>query len=153
VLVAEVSGHRCGFPAETVVELHRMVASVPLPAAPAVIDGVIDVHGTVVAVLDLRTRFGLSRRPAGPSDHLVLLRLEDRTLALRVDRVLDLVTVTAGALVDAEGLPSGPHLQGVVRLQDGLLLVHDVETFLSDDESAALDDALIELGTPRGDAQ
>ena len=117
----------------------------------AVIDGVIDAHGTVVAVLDLRTRFGLSRRPASLSDHLVLVRLEDRTVALRVDRVLDLVTVPASAVAVAVGLPSDLHLQGVARLDDGLLLIHDVGAFLSDDEAAALDDALAELDALKGD--
>lgn len=151
VLVVEVGGYRCGLPVEVVVELHRMVASVPLPEAPAVIDGVIDVRGGVVAVLDLRTRFGLSRRSARPSDHLVLVGVEDRTVALRADRVLDLVTVSASAVVAAVGLPSGPHLRGVARLDDGLLLIHDVGAFLSDDEAAALDDALAELGAPKGD--
>lgn len=151
VLVVEVCGHCCGLPVEVVVELHRMVATVPLPAAPAVIDGIIDVRGTVVAVLDLRARFGLSRRPASPNDHLVLVRVEDRTVALRVDRVLDLVTVPTTAVVAARGLAPGPHLQGVARLDDGLLLIHDVDAFLSDDESAALDDALAELGAPNRD--
>lgn len=150
VLVAEVDGYRCGLPVETVIELHRMVATVPLLEAPAVIDGVIDAHGTVVAVLDLRTRFGLSRRPASPSDHLVLVKLEDRTVALRVDRVLDLVTVPASAVAAAVGLPSDLHLQGVARLDDGLLLIHDVGAFLSDDEAAALDVALDELGVLKG---
>jgi purine-binding chemotaxis protein CheW len=151
VLVVEVGGHRCGLPVEVVVELHRMVASVPLPEAPAVVDGVIDVHGTVVAVLDPRTRFGLSRRPASPSDHLVLVRVEGRTVALRVDRVLDLVTLPVGAVVAALGLPPDPHLRGAARLDGGLLLIHDVGAFLSDDEAACLDDALAGLGAPGGD--
>lgn len=151
VLVAEVCGHRCGLPVEAVVELYRMVASVPLPEAPAVIDGVIDAHGTVVAVLDLRTRFGLSRRPATTDDHLVLVRFEDRTVALRVDRVLDLVTVPASAVIAAPVPLPDSHLQGVARLDDGLLLIHDVGAFLSDHEVAALDEALAELGALKSD--
>lgn len=151
VVIVEVGGHRCGLPVETVIELHRMVATVPLPEAPAVIDGVIDAHGTVVAVLDLRTRFGLTRRPASPTDHLVLVGVEDRTVALRADRVLDLVTVPSSALAAAVGLPSDVHLQGVARLDDGLLLIHDVGAFLSEDEAAALDAALAELGALKGD--
>lgn len=148
LLVVEVDGRRCGFSVEAVVELLRMVASTSLPKAPAHVDGVIDVHGTVVAVLDLRARLGLSRRPARPSDHLVLARLQDRTVALRVDRILDLATVVPTTLEDALGLPPQPHLRGVARLDDGLLLIHDIGAFLSADEAAVLDDALAELTTP-----
>lgn len=151
VLVLEVGGHRCGLPVEVVVELHRMVAGTPLPEAPAVIDGVIDVRGTIVAVLDLRARFGLSRRPARPSDQLVVVAAKDRKVALRADRVLDLVTVPADTVVAAVGLPTDSHLQGVARLDDGLLLIHDVGAFLSDDEAAALDEALAELEGRKGE--
>lgn len=144
VLVVDVGGHRSGLPAEVVQELQRMVAVVPLPGAPVVVDGVIDVRGAVVPVIDMRARFGLSRRPPAPSEHLVLIQAGDRSVALRVDRVLDLVEIASGAVASASGLPRGPHLRGVTRLADGLLLIHDVEAFLSDHEAALLEDALLE---------
>lgn len=150
VLVVEVGGRRSGLPAEVVLELHRMVAVVPLPGAPVVVDGVIDVRGAVVAVIDLRARFGLPACPPAPSEHLVLARAKDRTVALRVDRVLDLVQIPSAAVASARALPPGPHLRGVAVLEGGLLLIHDVEAFLSDHEVAALDDALAELERPAG---
>lgn len=152
VLVVDVAGLRCGLHVDTVVELHRMVASVPVPDAPTVIDGVIDVRGEVVVVLDLRTRFGLPGRPPRPSDHLVLVRTQGRSIALRVDRVLDLVTVPLGAFDAGIGSPPGTQLRGVARLADGLVLITDVDAFLSADEAADLDEALAELTAAAGTA-
>ena len=139
LLVVEAGGHRFGLPTSTIVELHRMVACVPVPEAPDVVDGIIDVRGTVVAVLDVRTRFGLARRPPLPSDHLVLVQVGARTLALRVDRVLDLLTVSDHTIDSAEAFPPEARLRGVARGEDGLLLILDVAALLSGDEVASLD--------------
>lgn len=153
MLVVQVDTHRFGFQAEVVVELHRMVATVPLPGAPAPIEGVLDARGTPVPVLDLRTRLGLPRRPPRTSDHLVFVDVDDRLIALRVDRVIDLVDIPGAgedgrvALSDVAGAPS--HLVGISHLdEDGLLLIHDAAAFLSDPEVAALDEALAALRVP-----
>lgn len=144
VLVLEVGAHRCGVPLGVVRELHRMVATVPLPQAPPVIEGVIDVRGEVVPVLDLRARLGLARVAPRPSQHLVVVDAGERTMALRADRALDVVTLDDDA--GTVGSLPGAELAGVGRLDDGLLLIHDVQVFLSRQEEADLDAALTELG-------
>lgn len=152
VLVVQVEAHRCGFPVEVVAELHRMVATVPLPGAPVAIEGVLDARGTAVPVLDLRTRLGLTPRPPLPSDHLVFVDVRERLMALRVDRVVDLVDVEVDHRVDLSDLASAPpHLSGLSRVdEDGLLVIHDAVAFLSDPEAAALDEALAALAASPG---
>lgn len=142
VLVVDVNGVRCGLPASDVVELHPVVAVTDLPGAPAVVEGVIDVRGSVVAVVDVRTRLGLPRRPPLVSDHLVVSRVGARTVALRVDRAVELTALDRSCIDRSEDLTDAPHLSGVARLDNGLVLIHDLASFLSDDEAAALDYAL-----------
>ena len=142
VVVVEVHGVRCGLPAPGVLELHPVVAVSPLPGAPAVVEGVIDVRGSVVAVVDLRARLGLPRRPPLLSDHLVVSRVGARTVALRVDRAVELTIVDPSHIDRPEDLTDAPHLSGVARLDDGLILIHDLDSFLSDDEARSLDGAL-----------
>lgn len=142
VLVVEMGDLRCGFPAADVVELHPVVATSPLPGAPSVVDGVVDVRGSVVPVLDVRTRLGLPAREPVVTDHLVVSRVGPRTVALRVDRAVELTAIPGSSIDSAEDLPYGRHLSGVARLTDGLVLIHDLASFLSDDEAAALDGAL-----------
>lgn len=141
VLLVGADRVRCGIPAADVVELHPVVATAPLPGAPAVIDGAIDVRGTVVAVLDLRARLGLARRPPVLGDHLVICRVGERTVALRVDRAMELVSVPRHCIDDAEHLSGDHHLSGVAKLADGLVLIQDLASFLSDEEAASLDSA------------
>lgn len=153
VLTVEVDGVRCGLPLTDVVELHPVVATVPLPGAPPVVDGAIDVRGTVVAVLDLRMRLGRPGREPRLSDHLVMTRVGARTVALRVDRALDLADIPRSCMDSAEDVGGDTsYLKGVARLADGLVLIHDVAEFLSDDEAAALDDALAGAANGEGTA-
>jgi purine-binding chemotaxis protein CheW len=126
-------------------ELLRAVAVAPLPRAPRIVEGVIDLRGRVVPVLDIRSRFGLPPKPIEPSDHLIVAAVGPRVVAIRVDRALDLLTVDGGELSAAMG---GSYVAGVARLPDGLAVIHDLQTFLEASESAALDEALSSAGAP-----
>lgn len=144
-LAVMVDGHRCGLPADVVDEVHRAVEITAVPLAPEVVEGVVDVRGELVAVIGLRRRLGLAPSEVRPSDRLVFVRLPDRRVALRVDAVVDLVTVQAEQQTPgSELVPAAGYLDGVVRLGDGLLLIHDVTAFLSSEEAASLDEAFAE---------
>ena len=105
--------------------------------------GIINVRGLIVPVLRLRERFGLSERASKLNDHLILARTSRRTVALAVDRVLGVTTRSAEETTRPDRIMAGLHyVEGVVKLEDGLALIHDLDTFLSSGEEAALDEAL-----------
>ena len=152
VLVFDLGGRRYGLPAADVRELVRAVAIVPLPGAPSVVEGVINVRGRVVPVLDVRARLRLPAKPVEPADHLVVARAGERLVALRVDRATDLVRLDAADVEEARGLVPGLEYVGwVARLPDDVLLIHDLGTFLSRAESARLEEALPSGGPPGGE--
>src|SRR4051794_17371746 len=101
VVVFEVGGQRYGLPAADVQELLRAVAVVPLPRAPVVVKGVINLRGRVVPVFDIRSRFRLPPRDVAPADHLVVAQAGPRLVALHVDRAIDLVHLDAADVEDA----------------------------------------------------
>jgi purine-binding chemotaxis protein CheW len=143
VLVFEVAGQRYGLPTVDVRELVRAVAITPLPDAPAVIEGVVDVRGCVFPVLDVRARFGLSAKPLDPSDHFIVASAGPRGVILRVDRATHLALVDQASVQLPETLgPSATYVAGVAKLEDGLVLIHDLTTFLSAAEAASLEEAL-----------
>ena len=147
VLVFSLGGQRYALWAEAVRELVRAVAIVPLPRAPAMVEGVINLRGKVVPVLDLRGRFGVPAKPVEPGDHLIIAEVAGnpgpRRVAIRADRALDLVRLDPARIEEARALQSaGPYIAGVARLSEGLALIHDLRTFLSAGESASLDRAL-----------
>jgi len=124
-------------------QILRMVEITPLPRAPAIVQGIINVRGSIVPVLRMRERFGLSPRASRLNDHLILARTSRRLVALAVDRVLGVTTRDAKEMTHPERILAGlDYVEGVVKLEDGLAFIHDLDTFLSLDEEIALDEAL-----------
>ena len=74
IVVFEVGGQQYGLPASDVRELQRAATLTPLPRAPAIVEGVVNLRGAVVPVLDIRSRFRLPPKPMEPTDHFVVAR-------------------------------------------------------------------------------
>ena len=146
LLILELGQLRLGLNLRVIDRVLRAAEVTPLAEAPASVPGVINVHGRILPVVDIRARFGLQTQGVRVDDHFVLVALRDRTLALLVDDVVDLVPFDPGAIVPAtEVLPWVARLSGVVRLEDGMLLVVDPDALLDVDEwnavSAAMEQA------------
>ncbi len=139
-LIFDLEGVRYGLPVAEVREIVRAVLPVPLPGAPGAIEGVINLRGNVVPVIDLRRRFRLPQRPIEPTDHLVIARAAGRLVALRVDRVVDLMRVEPTDVQDVA-------TARVAKLPGDLVVIQDLAGVLSEAESSALDRA---LPAPRG---
>jgi purine-binding chemotaxis protein CheW len=148
LLVFEVASHTYALVAADVLEIVRAVSIVPLPRAPQVVEGVVNVRGSVLPVLDIRKRFRLPPKRLAPSDHFILAHAGAYTVVLRADRVLDLRQVPAADIADAKQvLPHSEYVAGVVKLPGALVLLHDVRTFLSQGEAAALAEPLTALAS------
>lgn len=125
-----------------------MVEVSPLPNAPAITLGVINYHGKIVAVVDIRRRLNGSSREYGLADQLVVARTTRRMLLFPVDEVLGVQEVGADSVAPPDTiLPGISHVEGIVTLPDGILFIHDLETFLSLDEEQQLAEALAEMTT------
>ena len=149
VLVFSVAGTRIGMSIEDVVESVRAVEVTPLPGAPPVVEGIIDYRGTIAAVFDMGRRFVGRTLPVAPDHQFVIARSGSaRTVALHVDRIEDLTDVDAANVrpVDAGG-STAQFVAGVTALADGLLIIHDLKTFLTDAERASLESALTAAAT------
>lgn len=140
-VVADVDGLRVGIDAAVVRTVHRMAAVTPVARAPRVVEGVLDVGGDIVAVVDLRRRLARPPRPPRLADHLVEVAVAGRRLALHVDRAVEVRAVPAAA-VDRRALPELEGAAGLARLDDGVLLIHDLAAFLTAEEGLQLDEAL-----------
>ncbi|WP_375768545.1 chemotaxis protein CheW [Archangium gephyra] len=150
VLLFLLEGHRYALPLEDVRELVRAVRLTPLPRAPAVVEGLLNLRGELLPVLDMRRRFRLPARPLSSSDHFVVARAGRRAVGLRVDRAEGLLSLEAGQLdASPSELPGVGYVAGALKLPDGLVLLHDLRTFLSEAEALELEEALAEEGAPR----
>ena len=121
----------------------RAVEVTPLPSAPELVLGVVNVFGQITPVFRTRQRFGLPEREIDVSDQFIIARARTRTVALVVDTVRGVHESIEQDMVAAERiLPVMEHIEGVVKLKDGLMLIHDLDRFLSLEEEQTLDAAL-----------
>ena len=148
-LLFELAGQRYGIPADRVREVVRMVAVTSLPRAPRAIEGVVNVRGEIVPVYDLRDRFELPPRRPDPAEHLIILNAGGRSVAIRVDAAESLETLSEADLVPADaiaetagGTDTARHLSGLAKTADGVVVIVDLDEFLTIEESATLDSAL-----------
>jgi purine-binding chemotaxis protein CheW len=104
----------------------------------------VNVRGRVLPVLDVRARFRLPTKALELSDHFIVAAAGARGVILRVDRATHLALVDEATVQPPQTLgPSATYVAGVVKLDDGLVLIHDLATFLSAAEAASLDEALL----------
>ena len=121
----------------------RAVEITPLPGAPNGVCGVIDLHGAVIPVFDLRAHFGQPSRAVRPEDHLVIVRTARRRVALLADAALGVVSASGPEVIPAvEILPGLDAIEGVVKLDGGIVLIHDLDRFLRIAEDDALASAM-----------
>ena len=121
----------------------RAVDVTPLPNAPRIVLGVIDVEGRVLPVLNIRRRFSLPEREIRPIDQFLIAQTASRTVALVVDEAEGVVECPESAVIGSSRIVPGlERFHGLVQLDDGLVLIHDLEKFLSLDEACALDKAM-----------
>lgn len=134
---------RYALPLSSVERVVRAVAITPLPDAPDVILGVINVQGRIVPVADMRKRFHLPAREIALSDQMVIAHTPKRALALVADAVYGIVECSARDIVAMEGvIPGLEYVEGIVKMEDGLILIHDLDKFLALEEEASLERAM-----------
>ena len=124
-------------------QIVRVVEIASLPKAPDIILGVINLHGRIVPVYDIRARFRLTNREILLSDHLIVAHTKKRDVALVVDKVTGVVRRTEEDVTDAQRIsPNLEYIEGVVKLEEGLVFIHDLDTFLSVAEEIQLERAM-----------
>ncbi len=123
----------------TVQRVVRMVEVTPLPKAPEIVLGVIDFQGTFIPVISMRKRFGLSEPETNLSDQLIVANTARRCVALVVNSVTGVFERTTEAVTKTEKIiPNAQYVEGVTRLEGGIVFIHNLEHFLSGKEEQQL---------------
>lgn len=121
----------------------RIVEVTPLPKAPGIVSGVVNVQGRIIPVINIRKRFRLPEREVALSDQLIVAHTSARAVALVVDAVDGVVEYPEEEIIACDAIvPGMEYVAGVVKLKDGVTLIHDLDTFLSLEEARSLDEAM-----------
>lgn len=115
----------------------------PVAGAPDIVLGILDFHGEVIAVLDPGQRLAGSGQPVSLADQLMIVRTHRRTVALLVNETLGVIERGASAVCPLGPMElGGGRFDGATTLDDGLVLIHDIEKFMSPHEAQALEQVI-----------
>jgi len=134
---------RVALPLPCVERVARVVYLAPLPGAPEIILGAVNIQGRIIPAVNMRRRFRLPDREIILTDQLVVAHTGRRAVALVADAVSGVFEYAEPDIVGAETiLPGLEFIDGVVKLSDGLILIHNLDRFLSLEETESLDRAM-----------
>jgi len=130
-------------PLQSVVRIIHAIEIRSLPEAPEIISGIINIQGQIIPVINIRKRFGLAEREIVLNDQIMIADTGKRRIAIVVDSVPGVSDSSSGQLKETgKTLPFAKHLKGVAKIDDELILIYDLEQFLSLDEEKELDQAM-----------
>jgi purine-binding chemotaxis protein CheW len=144
-VVFRVDERQFALPLHTVERIVRVVEVTPLPKAPEIVLGVINVHGQVIPVLNIRKLFHLPEREIDLNDRFILVNTATRTIAILASEVYGVVERSEQEVIaDQDILPDIEYIDGAIKLEDGIIgmiIMQDFDRFLTIEETPPLDNA------------
>lgn len=122
-------------------EIIRHMELTRVPRTPDFVDGVINLRGRVIPVLDLRKRFGLPSDERTNETRIIVVDVDNKTVGLKVDAVSEVLRLPADTVEPAPAIVTGAesdYIKGVGKLDGRLLILLDVEKILTRTERDAL---------------
>jgi purine-binding chemotaxis protein CheW len=123
----------------SVQEINRLVEVTRVPKTPRFVEGVINLRGRIIPVLDLRRRFGLTASTQTLQSRIVVVSVQAKLVGFIVDSVVEVLRVPKSAIEPPPNIGSSAgaeFTQGVGRIDDRLLIVLDLNRLLAKSETA-----------------
>jgi purine-binding chemotaxis protein CheW len=122
-------------------EINRMVTVTAVPNSPSFVDGVINLRGKVIPIIDLRTRFGMPRKEHDKNTRIIVVELKSSVVGFVVDAVSEVLRIPRNVTEPPPAVVAGIHadyITAVGKLEDRLLILLDLEKVFSVEEHSSL---------------
>src|SRR5919108_2722921 len=142
LVVFQLGAELYGCEISRVHEIIRLQSVTKVPRAPAFVEGVINLRGKVIPVVDLRRRFGLPTADHTRASRIVVVELGDQVVGIIVDGVSEVQRVNTATVEPPSPVVAGidsEYLHGIAKLTDRLVILLDLDRVLARDERRALD--------------
>jgi purine-binding chemotaxis protein CheW len=123
-------------------EINRMVTVTNVPRAPAFMEGVINLRGQLIPIIDLRTRFGMPRAEHTKNTRIVVTEVGTKRVGMVVDSVSEVLRLPLDAIEPAPDMISGvdtEYIRGVGKMNDRLIILLDLAKVVTNSERRDLE--------------
>jgi purine-binding chemotaxis protein CheW len=110
-----------------------------VPQTPDYIKGLINLRNTVIPIVDLRLRFGLDQEPVGDETRIMVVNVQGKTIGIIVDAVSEVLRISGDQIAPPPPTVAGlgqEYLTGLVKLDERLLIMLDIDRILTEQETA-----------------
>jgi purine-binding chemotaxis protein CheW len=147
LVVFHLQGEEFAVDIHRVREVLKITQITPLPQALNFIEGVINLRGEVIPVVDLRKRFNIKNTEQTGESRIIIVEIDESLVGLIVDSVTEVLHLMSSAVEPPPRRLVGTRtefIKGVGKLGDRLLIILDLEQLLSTDEQVELDQLSID---------
>lgn len=122
-------------------EINRMTEITRVPNSPAYVEGVVNLRGKVIPVINIRTKFNLEAKESDSRSRIMIMDIEGITMGVVVDSVSEVLRIP-GSIVE----PTPPmaynisteFMKGIAKFEDRLIILLDLDRMLGKSDSVAL---------------
>jgi len=144
LVVFQLGAELYGVEIARVHEIIRLQTVTRVPHAPAFVEGVINLRGKVIPVVDLRRRCGLPMADHTRASRIVVIEIGDQVVGIVVDGVSEVLRVNKGTIEPPSPVVAGiesDYLHGIAKLPERLVILLNLDRVLARDERRALETA------------
>ncbi|HOW42273.1 MAG TPA: chemotaxis protein CheW [Candidatus Omnitrophota bacterium] len=138
LVVFAVGNEEFGVDISQVREIVRLMQIVSLPKASAFIEGVVNLRGQVLAVIDLAKKLGLTINKRGDHSRIIIVEVGGHTVGMIVDSVSEVLRLSANCAEDVPNLVNTEvpehYIKGIGKLKDRLLVLLDLNNIITPEE-------------------
>ena len=123
-------------------EIIRMVHITHVPRAPHFMEGVINLRGQLIPIIDLRTRFSMLRAPHTKSTRIIVTEIGNKRVGLVVDGVSEVLNIPIEQVESAPEMIAGSgteYIQGVGKVNERLIILLDLTMVMNGEEKGQLE--------------
>lgn len=135
---------RFAIDSESVCNIIRALAVTEVPEAPSYLYGVMNLHGEILPVINLRNRLNFPELPIRVEDHFLICHSSKRKLVLVVDEVYGVETLSEVNFISTEKINPGLKISRMTKDEQGIILIYDLEELLNSQEEIEIN-RLIDL--------
>ena len=122
-------------------EIYRMVEITKVPQAPHYVEGVINLRGKIIPIVDLRKRFNLELKEYDKNTRIVVMDIGGNIMGMVVDSVSEVLRLPSSTIEPAPEIITGinsEYIKGVAKLEDRLLIFLDLSKVIDMNEMAGM---------------
>jgi len=130
-----------GVPIKKVQEIIPMTQPTRLPQVPDFVEGIINLRGKIIPIIDLKKRFGMEPSELTGQTRSIVIEIEGQTAGIVVDEVSEVLRLSTDTIEAPPAVIGGitaDYLTGVGKVGDRLLILLDVDKILNDVEKKEL---------------